>query len=90
MRIYISQDEPTSELIRIVTFIVNSYGPILSKYSIIPPILNKVLKILLLCIQEIPENDRIIVQPVLARNSYWAHPEQILLGAIYDTDKETT
>ena len=34
------------------------------------------------------ENDHIIVNHVLLMNSYWAHPEHLLLAAVYDDDIE--
>lgn len=40
-------------------------------------------------LRELPEDLQQAVQPVLARNAYWAHPEQVLLAMAADSDRDT-
>lgn len=89
-RLYISSDRPSDELLTLTQFIVCHYGPMWFtikrswKCTDGPKhLLDQILKLRLL-----PSNIVHTVWPVIARNSYWAHHENVLLAMLADEDRE--
>lgn len=88
LRLYMSKDDPSIALIRIVSFIVNVYGPGWFRIKTFPSCQDgakNFFYIMKQCLQ-LDECDRKIVIPVLQNNNYFAHPENILLAAMGDDD----
>ena len=63
IRLHISQQQPASELVRLVNFIVNSYDPIFFRIKCNPHLEQGAHNFffLLRFVQELTENDRLIV-----------------------------
>ncbi|KAB0805378.1 hypothetical protein PPYR_02348 [Photinus pyralis] len=87
LRLYVSTDEPSENLVILVTFILKVYAPmwfiIKSKPSCLQGAFN-VWKMIQLS-RYLPKNLKDVIDPVIFRNSYFAHPENILLGMLGDT-----
>ena len=88
LRLYVSTSEPPKQLKILTSFILTFYAPIWfhikSHSSCIDGAKNLFFIIQLLKYQ--PEEIQHIVQPVIERNAFWAHPENVLLSAISDND----
>lgn len=87
LRYYVSNDRPSRNLITLASFIIQVYGPmwfsIKSEDSIAmgPKHLFKYIQL----IREHTEKTiQDIVFPVIERNSYFAHPENVLLAMLVD------
>lgn len=89
LRLYLSEESPTPELQEIVVFILKSYMPMwfsikTSKYFTEGP------KLVYQSIQSsryLPEDLRNIVDPVIERNGFFAHPEHLMLAMTQDNTK---
>lgn len=86
LRLYMSQKHSSEALRRIVRFIVNVYAPSWFNIKTNSSCLNGATNFYLLIkwCYELGNIDWEIVEPVLQNNSYFAHPENILLAAIAD------
>jgi len=88
LRLYMSKRLPTVELKQIVSFILNVYGPSwfqIKKHNKCQDGAKNFFYLLQLC-QQLPDEHKNIVLPVLQNNSYFCHPENILLAAVADND----
>ena len=91
LRLYVSTPSPSDNLRRLVQFLVVHYIPVWFTVKQHPSCtegaknLYRSVELLREMSQEIQE----VVRPVLQRNAYWAHPEQLLLGMVADEDAET-
>ncbi|VEN43556.1 unnamed protein product, partial [Callosobruchus maculatus] len=87
LRLYVSTAEPSENLVTLVTFILKVYSPmwfiIKAKPSCLQGAFN-VWKMISLS-RYLPERLKVVIDPVILRNSYFAHPENILLGMLGDT-----
>ena len=90
LRSCISKIHPTSELSRIVYFIVNYYAPVWFRIKSNPICTdgprNKFYAISIL--RELPEYDQGVICDVLQRNAYFCHPENLLLSMLADNDMQ--
>ena len=90
LRLYISTPSPSDSLRRLVQFLVVHYIPVWfevkqhSNCSEGPRNIYSSVELL----RELPEDIQEVVRPVMQRNAYWAHPEQLLLGMVADNDAE--
>lgn len=88
LRLYMSKPTPSEALKKIVSFILNVYGPTwfhIKKNSSCQEGAKNFFFLLQLC-QQLPHEDKNIVLPVLQNNSYFCHPENILIAAIADNN----
>jgi hypothetical protein len=90
LRLYMSEKKPSKSLRRIVYFIVNAYAPSwfhIKQHSSCFDGAKNFFFMMKLC-YELGPNDWNIVEKVFKNNSYFAHPENILLAAIDDTNED--
>lgn len=84
-----STAEPTSQLSCLVQFIVLHYLPmwmhIRQHWTCSSGACNLYRSVELL--RDLPHDVQKSVRPVLQRNAFWAHPEQVLLGMVTDGDE---
>lgn len=88
LRLYMSKWIASEKLVKIVSFIVNIYGPMwfqVKSHSTCQDGAKNFFFLVKLC-QHLSDEDKSIVYPVLQNNNYFAHPENILLAAVGDDD----
>ena len=87
LRTYISTIHPTSELSRIVYFIVNYYAPVWFRFKSKPICTDgpKNMFYAISLLRKLPEYDQKLISDVLQRNGYFCHPENILLSKLADS-----
>ena len=89
LRLYISTEQPTGELRRLAGFIVGHYLPvwfaIRSNSSCVAGAKNLHRAVELL--RQQPREIRRVVEAVMNRNAFWAHPEQLLLAMVADDEQ---
>nr|GBN83623.1 hypothetical protein AVEN_134506-1 [Araneus ventricosus] len=89
LRLYLSEESPTPELQKLVVFILKSYMPIwfsikTSKYFTEgPTLVNQSIQ----SSRYLPEDLRNLVDPMVKRNGFFAHPEHLMLAMIQDNTK---
>ena len=87
-RLDVSQDEPCEKLHLLTTFVVRHYGPIWFSIKNHPWCTDgsqhffKIIKLM----QPLPTAVKAVVWPVIQRNAYWAHHENVLLALLADSD----
>ncbi|GBN50516.1 hypothetical protein AVEN_15789-1 [Araneus ventricosus] len=89
LRLYLSEESPTNELQEIVVFISKSYMSIwfsikTSKYFTEGP---KLVNQSTQSSRYLPEDLRNLVDPVIKRNGFFAHPENLMLAMTQDNTK---
>ena len=90
LRLYISTASPSDSLCRLVQFLVVHYIPVwfmVKQHSNCAEGAKNLYRSVQL-LRELPEEIQKVVRPVLQRNAYWAHPEQLLLGMIANEHAE--
>ena len=91
LRVYVSAEAPTAELVQLVKFIVTQYVPVwftVRQNSACKSGARNLYRSVEL-LRLLPPDIQAIVRPVLQRNGYWAHPEQLLLAMVSDDSRET-
>ena len=91
LRLYMGTDEPSAELVQLITFVVNVYAPCWFEIKSHPFCFDGARNFFFAIKttrQLADESVRQCVQNVLTRNCYFAHPENILLAAVTDNDIE--
>ena len=85
LRLYISKSKLSPSLVKVVSFLVSCYIPgwFISSNILIVVMERKTLLLSNLQSQEC----RDIAHTVLQNNAYWAHSENILLAALFDTNR---
>ncbi|QQP39125.1 Uncharacterized protein FKW44_019910 [Caligus rogercresseyi] len=92
MRLYIQTRNPPKELTRLVVMILNIYGPTFVNIKRKPHIKyasHHYFFALHQGRQHLTKEERDVVESSFKINSFSAHPEVILLGALFDPDKNT-
>lgn len=90
LRLYVATHNPHPNLITLVVFIVKVYAPMWFYIKRNPSCfsgsinLHKTIK----ASRYLPENLKAIIDPVIQRNGYFGHPENILLAMMLDENKE--
>ena len=81
-RLFISQDQPSEELHLLTTFVVCHYGPIWFSIKSNPWCTDgsKHFLEMIKLMQPLPTAIKAVVWPVIQRNAYWAHHENVLLA----------
>lgn len=88
LRLYMSQAVASKSLQRIVSFIVNVYGPTwfqIKCHSSCQDGARNFFFLMKQC-QQLSKSDQTVVFPVLQNNCYFAHPENVLIAAVADDD----
>ena len=87
-RLCISQDQLSEELHLITTFVVDHYGPIWFSIKSNPWCTDgsKHFLEMIKLMQPLPTAIKAVVWPVIQRNAYWAHHENVLLALLADSD----
>lgn len=89
LQLYVANEKPTDNLITLTTFVVKVYVPswflIKSKPSCKDG--TRHLFNIIITSRYLPETLKKIIDPVIQRNGYFAHPERILLAMITDERK---
>jgi hypothetical protein len=90
LRLYVSTLQPSRSLKRLVSFIVNYYAPCwfqIKSHSLCTDG-SKNLFYQIQLSRNLPQEDIHIVQPVIARNAFFCHPENMLISMLADSDKD--
>lgn len=89
LRLYISVESPSSELNELVLFILKVYMPMWFRIKLSRSFTNgpKLLYQSIQASRYLPEELRNVVDPVIERNGFFAHPEHLLLAMIEDDQK---
>ena len=86
LRLYVSVDAPSVNLITLATYIVKVYAPIwfsIKTHSSCKDGSRHLFKLIELT-RYLPTTLKAVIDPVIQRNSYFAHPENLLLAMITD------
>ena len=87
-RLFIPQDQPCEELHLLTTFVVCHYGPIWFSRKSNPWCTDgskrffEIIKLM----QPLPTATEAVVWPVIQRNAYWGHQENVLLALLANSD----
>lgn len=89
LRLYVSTEEPSENLKTLATFVVKVYAPSWFLIKNKPSCKDgtRHLFIIIKASRYLPETLKKIIDPVIQRNGYFAHPEGILLAMITDDKK---
>ena len=89
LRLYMTAENPTENLIAIVKYIMEVYAPMWFKIKCEPSVIfgAKHLHDTVRRAAMLDANIQAIVNPVIQRNAYFGHPENILLSMINDDQK---
>lgn len=86
LRLYISSDHPSENLINLVEFIMKVYAPVWFSIKANPLFIqgpHHLFKIIQYS-KYMPDNLKSIIHPVIRRNAYFAHPENLLAAMLFD------
>lgn len=86
LRLYVASDEPSTSLVSLVTYIIKVYVPLWFSIKSKPSCKDGALHLfrMIELSRYLPEDLRRIVDPVIQRNGFFGHPENILLSMITD------
>ena len=86
LRLYVSSEDPDDNLCCLATYIVKVYAPVWFAIKKSPSCLNgpRHYHELIRRSRYLPDNLKAIVDPVIERNGYFAHPENLVLAMIGD------
>jgi len=87
-RYYVSISNPSESLRMVVDFIINFYGPMWFRIKLFNKFENGANLFLeqMNFLKSFPQPVIDVVWPVLKRNSYWAHSENVFLSLLADSD----
>lgn len=86
LRLYVSQISPTSEMKTLVNYIVKTYAPVwfdIKMHYTMKDGPKHILKVIQTT-RHFPDNIKEIIDPVIQRNSFFCHPENMMLAMIFD------
>lgn len=86
LRLYISTKNPTPSLQQLATFIVQVYAPVWFAIKTTPSCKDGARHVWLTVhlSRAMPDKVRAVIDPVIQRNAYFAHPENLLLAMAFD------
>lgn len=89
LRLYVATEKPTENLITLATFVVKVYAPSWFLIKSKPSCKDGTHHLfnIIVASRYLPETLKKIIDPVIQRNGYFAHPENILLAMITDERK---
>lgn len=86
LRLYVASENPSEELLVLATFVMKVYAPmwfvIKSKPSCVYGA-KHVFETIKLC-RYLPDELKTVVYPVIQRNGYFGHPENLLISMLWD------
>lgn len=90
LRLYLSTLTPSENLLLLVNFIMQVYAPMWFQIKTRPLCIYGAqhLQKTIMLTRYLPENLKLVVDPVIQRNGYFGHPENILIAMIAD-ERET-
>lgn len=86
LRLYVSQSSPTFELKTLANYIVKTYAPVwfdIKKNWTVKDGPKHILKVVKTT-RYLPDNIKKIIDPVIQRNAFFCHPENMMLAMIMD------
>lgn len=89
MRLYVSTISPSEKLVVLATFVVKAYAPTWFSIKTHPTCKDgaRHLHKLIAATRYLPDQLKAVVDPVIQRNGYFAHPENLLLSMLTDTQQ---
>lgn len=86
LRLYVSSNEPSQNLIILATYVVKVYAPVWFSIKVKSACWEgpRHLWKLIFLTRYLPKHLKDVVDPVIQRNAYFAHPENLLLAMIKD------
>lgn len=90
LRLYVSQPSPTIELQTLANYIVKTYAPVwfdIKKNWTVKDGPKHILKVVKTT-RYLPESIKNIIDPVIQRNAFFCHPENIMLAMIMDKNPQ--
>lgn len=90
LRLYVGTNNPPEKIVILVTFIMKSYAPMWFSIKMNPSIFwgAKHTHKQILLSRYLPEEFKKVIDPVIQRNSFFAHAECVLLSMLSDPDHE--
>lgn len=90
LRLYMASDRPSENLVILTTFVSKVYAPMWFHIKSEPSCVNgsKHVCHLIVLSRYLPEELRDKIDPVIQRNGFFGHPENILLCMLYDSRQE--
>ena len=90
LRIALSTSQPNKKLSKLITFLVNFYIPVWFRIKFSPHCQSGAVHLhyMVVLAWDLERTTREIVQKVLYDNSYFAHPENIIIVCLADPRKE--
>ncbi|XP_055922808.1 uncharacterized protein LOC129953593 [Eupeodes corollae] len=87
LRLYVGTEKPSKELLVLATYIIKVYVFVWFQIKTKPSCLDgpKHILALIKASKYLPKNLKAIVHPVIERNAYFCHPENILLAMLADS-----
>ena len=89
LRLYVSTEHPSDNLIMLVTYVVKIYAPMWFRIKRNPSCKNGACHLFqtIKNSRSLPKEIKAIIDPVIQRNSYFAHPENVILAMLNDERK---
>lgn len=89
LRLYITNEKPSADLLTLTTFVLKVYAPIWFHIKIKPSCIYgaKHLHQTILLSRYLPNDLKAIIDPVIQRNGFFGHHENILLAMLADNRK---
>lgn len=90
LRVYVSESNPSDIILTLTTYILKVYAPVWFAIKIHSSVVDgprNLFKLISLS-RYLPDNLKQIVDPVIQRNSFFAHPENILLCMLADPNEK--
>lgn len=90
LRLYVSKSQPSENLKNLVKFIVKVYAPFWFLVKSKPLAIHGSRHVFkyIQWIRQLPLQTQLIIRPTIGHNSYYLHPENVLLAMITDPDPE--
>lgn len=90
LRLYVSTETPSNALKDLVEYIVRVYAPVWFSIRMKPSMSDgaKHLFQLVQLSRYLRDELKNIIDPVIERNAFWAHPENLLISMLFDEDLE--
>ena len=88
LRLYVSSENPTQNLITLAVFVMKVYAPMWFSIKMHSSCVNgaKHLYQTIALSRYMPQELRDIIDPVIQRNGFFGHPENILLAMLFDNN----
>lgn len=90
LRLYVTQENPSEDLITLVEFIVKVYAPFWFRVKQHPEAIHGSRNVFryIVWVRQLPLDVQLTIRPAIEGNAFFFHPENILLSMITDTDDE--